>query len=110
MVQVLLFSYSVNMLSIVETVVVKKGYSFFSLDSNTPTASRQSLVGQFNQSPSTFLFLISTLAGEMGLNLTAAKKYVPGLFSADNVLGHFVNQNHDCAFPPAWLFLLPQAD
>ncbi|KAK9824960.1 hypothetical protein WJX74_010323 [Apatococcus lobatus] len=74
--KVLLFSYSVKMLSIVENVVVKKGYSFLRLDGSTPTANRQSLVDQFNHSPSTFLFLISTRAGGLGLNLTAANKVV----------------------------------
>ena len=67
------------MLSIVENVMVKKGYSFLRLDGTTPTASRQSLVDQFNHSPSTFLFLISTRAGGLGLNLTAANKYAPAM-------------------------------
>ncbi|KAK9862888.1 hypothetical protein WJX84_009991 [Apatococcus fuscideae] len=74
--KVLLFSYSVKMLTIVENVVVKKGYSFLRLDGNTPTAHRQRLVDEFNHSPSTFLFLISTRAGGLGLNLTAANKVV----------------------------------
>lgn len=90
MVQVLLFSYSVKMLSIVENVVVKKGYSFLRLDGNTPTASRQSLVDQFNHSPSTFLFLISTRAGGLGLNLTAANKWV--LISMQYSLHNIIKQ------------------
>ena len=68
----LLFSYSVKMLSIVENVVVKKGYSLLMLDSNKPTASRQSLVDQSNHSPSTLLFLIFTQAGGLGLNSTTS--------------------------------------
>lgn len=32
------------------------------------------MVDEFNNSPSTFVFLISTLAGGTGLNLTAANK------------------------------------
>ncbi|EPS65460.1 hypothetical protein M569_09312, partial [Genlisea aurea] len=72
----LLFSYSVRMLDILEKFVIRKGYSFLRLDGSTPAALRQRLVDDFNRSPSKQVFLISTRAGGLGLNLTAANRVV----------------------------------
>eukprot|EP00887_Chlorella_sp_A99_P006990 scaffold2.g6990.t1 len=44
--------------------------------SSPPIPIDQALVDTFNKEPSVFLFLISTLAGGVGLNLTAANKVV----------------------------------
>ena len=41
-----------------------------------PLQERQQLCDRFNSQPSTFLFLISTLAGGTGLNLTSANKVI----------------------------------
>ena len=46
------------------------------LDGSTPEKERQLLVDQFNTRPSLFLFLISTTAGGLGLNLVGANKVV----------------------------------
>jgi len=51
-------------------------YNFVRLDGGTSQAQRQPLVDKFNQEPNVFLFLISTTAGGLGLNLTAANKVV----------------------------------
>ena len=48
--------------------------SFARLDGSTKREDRQQLVDDFNTSPSLFLFLISTTAGGLGLNLTSANK------------------------------------
>jgi SWI/SNF-related matrix-associated actin-dependent regulator 1 of chromatin subfamily A len=42
------------------------------LDGSTQTNKRQSLIDKFQEDDEIFLFLISTKAGGMGLNLTAA--------------------------------------
>lgn len=74
--KILLFSYSVRMLDILEKFLIRKGYSFSRLDGSTPTGLRQSLVDDFNSSPSKQVFLISTRAGGLGLNLVSANRVV----------------------------------
>ncbi|KAK4420573.1 Switch 2 [Sesamum alatum] len=74
--KILLFSYSVRMLDILEKFIIRKGYSFSRLDGSTPTSQRQSLVDDFNSSPSKQVFLISTRAGGLGLNLVSANRVV----------------------------------
>ncbi|KAG9153877.1 hypothetical protein Leryth_005983 [Lithospermum erythrorhizon] len=74
--KILLFSYSVRMLDILEKFLIRKGYSFSRLDGSTPTSLRQSLVDDFNSSPSKQVFLISTRAGGLGLNLVGANRVV----------------------------------
>ncbi|XP_038901191.1 switch 2 [Benincasa hispida] len=74
--KILLFSYSVRMLDILEKFIVRKGYSFSRLDGSTPTSLRQTLVDDFNSSPSKQVFLISTRAGGLGLNLVSANRVV----------------------------------
>ncbi|KAL4585268.1 hypothetical protein LXL04_009884 [Taraxacum kok-saghyz] len=74
--KILLFSYSVRMLDILEKFLIRKGYSFLRLDGSTPTTTRQFLVDQFNSSPSKQVFLISTRAGGLGLNLVSANRVV----------------------------------
>ncbi|XP_059663176.1 switch 2 [Cornus florida] len=74
--KILLFSYSVRMLDILEKFLIRKGYCFSRLDGSTPTGMRQSLVDDFNSSPSKQVFLISTRAGGLGLNLVSANRVV----------------------------------
>ena len=70
----LLFSYSTRMLDLIGAMLTRAGYIFQRLDGATRQADRQKLVDTFNNSPSEFLFLISTGAGSLGLNLTGANK------------------------------------
>ncbi|KAM7249321.1 hypothetical protein ACFE04_016394 [Oxalis oulophora] len=74
--KILLFSYSVRMLDILEKYIIRKGYSFSRLDGSTLASTRQSLVDDFNSSPSKKVFLISTRAGGLGLNLVSANRVV----------------------------------
>lgn len=50
--KVLLFSYSVRMLDILDKFMIRKGYCFSRLDGSTPMSVRQSMVDDFNRSPS----------------------------------------------------------
>lgn len=74
--KVLLFSCSVKMLDILDRFLVRKAYSFCRLDGSTPMGVRQTLVDSFNNSPSKQVFLISTRAGGLGLNLVSANRVV----------------------------------
>lgn len=72
--QVLVFSHSVRMLDIIERFIIKTGYVYLRLDGSTRQQDRQAKVDEFNTSASIFVFLISTTAGGLGLNLTAANR------------------------------------
>ena len=82
--RVLIFSYSTKTLNLIQHYVQSEGYSYTRLDGTTPTKKRQALVDEF-QIGEIFLFLISTKAGGLGLNLTAANKVIGelGLFAID---------------------------
>lgn len=59
-----------------QAFVQRAGYDYVRLDGSTPQKARQPLVDQFNGRHSIFLFLMSTVAGGVGINLTAANKVV----------------------------------
>lgn len=70
--RLLLFSFSTQTLDLIQNFVRAQGYTFLRLDGSTPTKARQGLVDRYQNDKSIFLFLISTKAGGLGLNLTAA--------------------------------------
>ena len=70
--KVLLFSYSTTVLNILEAFVQSRGHGYLRLDGRTRTDVRQDLVDTFNADKDVFLFLISTKAGGLGLNITGA--------------------------------------
>jgi len=76
--KVLLFSRSTRLLDILEACLWQQGWSpeALRLDGTTPHNQRQRLVDEFNTSSTRAIFLISTRAGGVGLNLTAASVVV----------------------------------
>ncbi|KAJ3077274.1 hypothetical protein HDU98_004236 [Podochytrium sp. JEL0797] len=74
--KVLLFSASVKLLNMLEILMSDKTYSYSRLDGKTPIGDRLHLVDKFNNDPNQFVFLISTRAGGVGLNLTSANVVV----------------------------------
>lgn len=48
------------------------GMKFCRLDGSTPVSSRKALIDRFGADPSINVFLLSTRAGGLGINLTAA--------------------------------------
>ena len=51
---------------------MRKGYIYLRLDGSTPAAKRGKLVDDFNTIDEKFIFLLSTKAGGLGLNLVSA--------------------------------------
>mmetsp|Transcript_118007 Transcript_118007/g.216254 ORF Transcript_118007/g.216254 Transcript_118007/m.216254 type:complete len:1035 (+) Transcript_118007:158-3262(+) len=76
--KVLVFSRSTRLLDILEACLWQQGWSpqTLRLDGGTPPGQRQRLVDEFNTSSTRGVFLISTRAGGVGLNLTAASVVV----------------------------------
>eukprot|EP00775_Hariotina_reticulata_P007621 gene7621-7823_t len=72
--KVLIFSHITRCLDLLEAFVGRSGYDYLRLDGSTPQKARQQLCDEFNTRPSLFIFLMSTVAGGLGLNLTAANK------------------------------------
>lgn len=75
--KVLVFSYSVRLLKMLDMLFkTTTSYNVSRLDGSTPLADRQAIVDDYNSNPSQFVFLISTKAGGLGLNITSANKVV----------------------------------
>lgn len=85
-------------LDLLENLCVATGYTFCRLDGHTPTGQRQRLVDSFNSSHSqNFLFLLSSKAGGVGLNLVGASHLV--LYDIDWNPANDIQVKHLC-----WLF------
>jgi len=91
--KILVFSQSLSTLSLIETFLSKrevpspnnttnrkwsKGHSYLRLDGNTGSSEREKLINQFNSpdNQTTWLFLLSTKAGCLGINLIGANRVV----------------------------------
>merc|ERR1719419_34351 len=68
----LVFSQFTRILDIVGKSLKMKGYKYCQLDGRTKLDERQDMVEQFFTDDQTMLFLLSTRAGGLGINLTAA--------------------------------------
>lgn len=60
------------MLDILQKVLDKRKIRYLLLTGSTPVDVRQTLVDEFTEDESIPIFLLSTKAGGMGINLTAA--------------------------------------
>ncbi|GAB5360900.1 hypothetical protein AAMO2058_000667500 [Amorphochlora amoebiformis] len=70
--RVLIFSQMTKMIDILEDYMRFRKIKFFRLDGQTSLADRRDMVREFQQNPEYFVFLLSTRAGGLGINLTAA--------------------------------------
>ncbi|XP_053180990.1 SWI/SNF-related matrix-associated actin-dependent regulator of chromatin subfamily A containing DEAD/H box 1A [Scomber japonicus] len=70
--RVVLFSQFTMMLDIVEILLRHLKHRYVRLDGSTPIADRIVLIDEFNTDPDIFVFLLSTRAGGLGINLTSA--------------------------------------
>ncbi|RFU28519.1 hypothetical protein B7463_g7811, partial [Scytalidium lignicola] len=74
--RVLIFSHSVRLLKMLQHLFHNTSYNVSFLDGSMPNEDRQKVVDDFNTDPGQFVFLISTKAGGVGLNITSANKVV----------------------------------
>ncbi|KAH8080040.1 helicase [Aureococcus anophagefferens] len=74
--KVLVFSQFVRVLGLVAELCAHRGYDAEALTGATPAADRQRAIDRFNASPDAFVFLLSTRAGGVGINLCAADTVV----------------------------------
>ncbi|XP_078044960.1 SWI/SNF-related, matrix-associated actin-dependent regulator of chromatin, subfamily a, containing DEAD/H box 1 [Augochlora pura] len=70
--RVLIFSQFTMVLDILEEYLTIRGKTYLRLDGSTPVTDRQFLINQYTEDESIFIFLLSTKAGGLGINLTTA--------------------------------------
>jgi DNA excision repair protein ERCC-6-like 2 len=74
--KVLVFSHSVRLLKMLQMLFNHTTYNVSYLDGAMSYEDRAKTVDDFNSDPAQFVFLISTKAGGVGLNITSANKVV----------------------------------
>ncbi|KDQ54546.1 hypothetical protein JAAARDRAFT_397913 [Jaapia argillacea MUCL 33604] len=74
--KVLIFTKTTKLLDMLDFHLSSQSHGFVRLDGSTKQSDRMPMIDKFNQDPTIFVFLISTLAGGTGLNLTGANKVV----------------------------------
>ncbi len=74
--RVLMFSQFTMVMDIMEHYLKVRGHKYLRLDGSTPVQERQFMIDQFNRDDSIFIFILSTKAGGLGINLTAANTVI----------------------------------
>ncbi|KAG5675813.1 hypothetical protein PVAND_005684 [Polypedilum vanderplanki] len=74
--RVLIFSQFVMMLDVIEKYLSIRGMKFVRLDGSTAVTDRQDLIEEYTANPEIFIFLLSTKAGGLGINLTSADRAI----------------------------------
>merc|ERR1712156_1036629 len=74
--RVLIFTQFVMVLDIMEQYLRIRGHKYLRLDGSPPVQERQAMIDQFNNDDSIFIFLLSTRAGGLGINLTSANTVI----------------------------------
>ncbi|XP_049291487.1 uncharacterized protein LOC125768198 [Anopheles funestus] len=85
--RLLVFSQSLLTLNLIERFLQRnkipgtenhwsKNSSYFRLDGSTVAQEREKLINEFNSNPNVHLFLVSTRAGSLGINLVGANRVV----------------------------------
>lgn len=81
--RVLIFSQFTMMLDILEKYLELRAHEYVRIDGSTAVTERQDLIDQYTDNDDIFVFLLSTRAGGLGINLT----------SADTVILHDIDFN-----------------
>jgi SNF2 family DNA or RNA helicase len=79
--KVLIFSQMVKMIDIIDEYCEFRGYPCERLDGRISGNERQKSIDRFNSEAASFVFLLSTRAGGVGINLTAADTVI--IFDSD---------------------------
>ncbi|MCJ8730630.1 hypothetical protein PDJAM_G00186590 [Pangasius djambal] len=79
--KVLIFSQMTSILDILMDYCYLRGYQYSRLDGTMKYADREENMQKFSSDPEVFLFLLSTRAGGLGINLTAADTVI--IFDSD---------------------------
>merc|ERR1719402_959892 len=74
--RVLIFSQFTMLLDVLERYLKIRGHKYMRLDGQTPVQERGDLIDKFNQDEEIFIFILSTRAGGLGINLTAANTVI----------------------------------
>jgi len=74
--RILIFTQFVIVLDILEQYLRIRGHTYLRLDGSTPVTERQVMIDQYNTDSSIFIFILSTKAGGLGINLTAANTVI----------------------------------
>merc|ERR1719462_166668 len=74
--RVLIFTQFVMVLDILEQYLKIRGFKYLRLDGSTPVLERKAMIDKFNTEEKYFIFLLSTRAGGLGINLTAANTVI----------------------------------
>ncbi|PYH42025.1 putative SNF2 family helicase/ATPase [Aspergillus saccharolyticus JOP 1030-1] len=74
--KVLVFSHSLPTLDYLEVILKSSGWEYSRLDGHTPVAQRQGAVKRFNGRSPELIYLISTRAGGLGLNIPGANRVI----------------------------------
>lgn len=74
--KVLIFSQFTMIMDIMEKFLKQLNYKYLRMDGQTPVTERQDLIDKFSNDDSLFIFMLSTRAGGMGINLTAASTVI----------------------------------
>lgn len=70
--RVLIYSQMTRMIDILEEYMLYRGYTYIRLDGSSRISERRDMVADFQTRADIFAFLLSTRAGGLGINLTAA--------------------------------------
>src|SRR5271169_1432807 len=86
-----MFFQMTQIMNIMEDFLLYRGYKYLRLDGSTKADDRTSLLQDFNSDPDLFVFILSTRAGGLGLNLQVADTVI--IYDSDWVRFLFARAN-----------------